>query len=68
MELWFTARERAASMDPAVVRAIEELRGLNVAALKTRYLAVFGEESKSSNKQFLFRRIAWRLQAQVEGI
>jgi Protein of unknown function (DUF2924) len=54
-------------MDPAVVRAIEELRGLNVAALKTRYLAVFGEESKSSNKQFLFRRIAWRLQAQIEG-
>ena len=54
-------------MDPAVVRAIEELRGLNVAALKTRYLAVFGEEAKSSNKQFLFRRIAWRLQAQVEG-
>jgi DUF2924 family protein len=54
-------------MDPAVVRAIEELRGLNVAALKTRYLAVFGEESKSSNKQFLFRRIAWRLQAKVEG-
>jgi len=54
-------------MDPAVVRAIEELRGLSVAALKTRYLAVFGEESKSSNKQFLFRRIAWRLQAKVEG-
>ena len=26
-----------------------------------------GEESESSNKQFLFRRIAWRLQAQVEG-
>jgi hypothetical protein len=28
---------------------------------------VFGEESKSSYKQFLFRRIAWRLQARVEG-
>ena len=54
-------------MDPALVRAIEELRSLNVAALKTRYLAAFGEESKSSNKQFLFRRIAWRLQAKVEG-
>ena len=54
-------------MDPTVVRAIEELRDLNVAALKARYLAVFGEESKSSNKQFLFRRIVWRLQAQVEG-
>ena len=28
---------------------------------------LFGEESKSSNKQFLFRRIAWRLQANAEG-
>jgi hypothetical protein len=54
-------------MDSAVLRAIEELRDLNVAALKIKYLAVFGEESKSSNKQFLFRRIAWRLQAKVEG-
>src|ERR1700680_4059095 len=54
-------------MDSAVLRAIEELRDLNVAALKIKYLAVFGEESKSSNKQFLFRRIAWRLQARVEG-
>jgi hypothetical protein len=54
-------------MDLAVVQAVEELRGLNVADLKLRYLALFGEESKSSNKQFLFRRIAWRLQAKVEG-
>jgi hypothetical protein len=35
-------------MDPAVVREIEDLRGLNVAGLRTRYLAVIGEESKSS--------------------
>jgi DUF2924 family protein len=35
--------------------------------LKKRYRELFGEESKSSNKQFLFRRIAWRLQANAEG-
>jgi hypothetical protein len=40
---------------------------LKVAALKKRYRVLFGEESKSSNKQFLFRRIAWRLQANEEG-
>ena len=51
----------------AVLQAIEELRNHNVAALKARYLALFGEPSKSSNKQFLFRRIAWRLQADAEG-
>jgi hypothetical protein len=54
-------------MQTAVIAAIEDLPGLKVAALKKRYRELFGEESKSSNKQFLFRRIAWRLQANIEG-
>ena len=54
-------------MNPAVIAAIEQLRGLTVAALKIRFRELFGEESKSSNKQFLFRRIAWRMQANAEG-
>lgn len=54
-------------MDPNVIAAIEELQDLKVAALKKRYRELFGEESKSSNKQFLFRRVAWRLQANEEG-
>ena len=54
-------------MDPAVVRAIDELQHLTIRVLKKRYRELFGEDSKSSNKQFLFRRIAWRLQANAEG-
>ena len=54
-------------MASATLTAIEQLRKLKVVALRTKYREVFGEESKSSNKQFLFRRIAWRLQANVEG-
>jgi hypothetical protein len=54
-------------MDRAVIAAVEQLRGLTVAALRTRFRELFGEESKSSNKQFLFRRIAWRMQANAEG-
>src|ERR1700694_943422 len=54
-------------MDSVVVAAIDDLRDMKVVALKRKYLALFGEESKSSNKQFLFRRIAWRLQANAEG-
>jgi Protein of unknown function (DUF2924) len=54
-------------MDITVLAAIEKLRAVNVAALKMQYQKVFGEESRSSNKQFLFRRIAWRLQADAEG-
>jgi Protein of unknown function (DUF2924) len=54
-------------MDKTVIRSIEELGGSRIPALKKRYRELFGEESKSSNKQFLFRRIAWRLQANAEG-
>ena len=54
-------------MDRVVIAAIDELPKSKVAALKKRYRELFGEESKSSNKQFLFRRIAWRLQANAEG-
>jgi hypothetical protein len=54
-------------MDPTVIRAMDELQDLKIPALKKRYRELFGEESKSSNKQFLFRRIAWRVQANAEG-
>ena len=35
--------------------------------LREKYLEVFGEESRSNHKEFLFKRIAWRLQALAEG-
>jgi hypothetical protein len=35
--------------------------------LRDKYREVFGEESRSNHKDFLFRRIAWRLQANAEG-
>ena len=46
---------------------IEGLRRLTVERLKEKYLEVFGEDSRSNHKQFLFRRIAWRLQANAFG-
>jgi hypothetical protein len=54
-------------MDPTVIRAIEELGSSNIAALKRTYRELFGEESKSSNRQFLYRRVAFRIQANAEG-
>ncbi len=54
-------------MDAAVSSEIEGLREMRVGALRTKYREAFGEESRSSNRQFLFRRIAWRLQAKLEG-
>jgi hypothetical protein len=46
---------------------IDELRRKTVAQLHIRHLEVFGEPSRSNHKQFLIRRIAWRLQALAEG-
>src|SRR5687767_7378706 len=46
---------------------IEALRQMTVGQLKHSYRAVFNEESRSNHKQFLFRRIAWRLQANAQG-
>ena len=46
---------------------IEALRHMTVGQLKEKYLEVFGESSRSGHKQFLFRRIAWRMQANAWG-
>ena len=46
---------------------IESLRRLKTKALQARYRELFGEETRSSNRIHLFRRIAWRLQAKAEG-
>jgi len=40
---------------------------MTVGELREKYKEVFGEESRSNHKQFLFRRIAWRVQALAEG-
>src|SRR5438270_8122732 len=54
-------------MASAALAAIEELRRLNIPALRRKYHELFGEQSMSSNNKFLFRRIAWRMQANAEG-
>ena len=41
---------------------IEGLRHMTVGQLKDKYREAFDETSRSNHKQFLFRRIAWRLE------
>ena len=54
-------------MKDTVRAEIETLRKLKASALRVRYRELFGEESRSSNQAYLFRRVAWRLQALSEG-
>src|SRR2546426_7941374 len=46
---------------------IDGLRHQTVGQLKIKYREVLGLESRSNHRQFLRRRIAWRLQANAEG-
>jgi hypothetical protein len=59
------AQNRAESA--SIRHEIDHLRHKTVAELKVRYLDLFGETSRSNHKQFLVRRIAWRVQALAEG-
>lgn len=45
-------------METTTRKEIEALRHMTVAQLKTKYAEVFGEETRSHHKHFLFRRIA----------
>src|SRR5438445_13452358 len=46
---------------------IEQLRAATVTELRAKYFDLFGQPSRSNHKQFLFRRVAWRLQALAYG-
>jgi hypothetical protein len=46
---------------------IERLRLATVRELQGKYFELFGQRSRSNHKQFLFRRVAWRLQALAYG-
>jgi len=46
---------------------IAKLRGMTVQQLAARHQEVFGESAPSRHKEYLVRRIAWRLQALAEG-
>jgi hypothetical protein len=54
-------------MKTDIAQAIAELRRMTPADLRKKYLEVFGESSRSGNKEFLFKRIAWRIQSLAEG-
>ena len=46
---------------------IDQLRHMTTAQLQLRYRELFGQTSHSNHKDYLFRRVAWRMQALAEG-
>ena len=54
-------------MSMNVAREVAALKRMTVKELRGRYLDVFGETTRSGNKDWLWKRIAWRMQANAEG-
>jgi len=50
-----------------IKKEVASLERMTVAQLRQRYTEVFGEPARSGNRQWLLRRVAWRLQAIAEG-
>jgi hypothetical protein len=50
-----------------VQQALASLGRMTLAQLREKYLELFGEPSRSGNKDFLAKRIAWRVQSLAEG-
>jgi len=57
----------AAAPAANIEKQIAALRDMTLADLRETYHEVFGEETRSRHKDFLRKRIAWRLQANEEG-
>ena len=54
-------------MDSQLDEDIDQLRHLTTAQLRLKYQDLFGQASHSNHKNYLFRRIAWRMQALSQG-
>jgi hypothetical protein len=50
-----------------VGKIVSELRKMTVKELRQKYAEVHGEQTRSHHKEYLIRRIAWRMQANEEG-
>jgi hypothetical protein len=50
-----------------VTEAMTELKDMTANELRQRYAELFGEKTASRHKDFLRRRIIWRMQMQAEG-
>jgi hypothetical protein len=54
-------------MQMNIAKEVATLRRLTTGQLRQRYAEAFGDSTNASNRAWLVRRIAWRLQAKAEG-
>ena len=54
-------------MEAKTIQQIQQLSRMTVRELREKYVEVFGEQTRAFHKDFLRKRIAWRIQALAEG-
>jgi Protein of unknown function (DUF2924) len=54
-------------MELKIAQEVAALRRQTVTELRQRYARVFGEPTRAGHREWLIKRIAWRLQALAEG-
>src|SRR5450631_4036086 len=54
-------------MDLNIDQQVAAMQRMTVGQLRSKYAEVFGEPTNGRHKQWLVRRIAWRVQALAEG-
>ena len=54
-------------MEVNIVQEVASLERLSLSQLRQRFIELFGEATQASNRTWLVKRIAWRMQALAEG-
>ena len=54
-------------MESSMIRRIHALRQMTVGELQIEWQRLYGEPSRSRNRDFLWRRLAWRVQEMAHG-
>ena len=54
-------------MELNILQEVATLQRLSVGQLRQRFAELFGEATQASNRTWLVKRIAWRMQALAEG-
>ena len=54
-------------MSLSIGKEVATLRKMTVKELRMKYAELFDDETRTGNKAWLIKRIAWRMQAQAEG-
>ena len=54
-------------MKQSINQKLAALQQMGVTQLRAKYLEVFGEPTRTGNKAYLFKKLAWRIQSLAEG-